>query len=620
MKDPARVLLLLLSLGLIGALWCVPYVATHDGPNHLADCVLADRLDDPGSGLDKYLERGTPISSLGFQAICASTEPLVGWRWAYRISIAVIALSFALGYFYLARGIARLGQKDSNPFELLGFAYALPWCFYMGFFDSLFASALSLWVLGFLVRTPRPNAARWAALSGALVVVALVHVFTAALLGVLCALLIGLRAPPGERIRALAITILIGLPAMAIALSARGGADIGTTAWHPWAVRLIDLAETFLGGPLARTWLPVGLGVVSVVAALASFRRIDPAHRAIAVFSALSLVIFFVSPYNLATWAYFSPRTVFLGLALAPLALPGPAFDHRGERLAATLAVAAAALGSIAWSASFHLQMEPLVEEALGGLDAPLHRDGPRLPMMFVREPKVIAEVEPLVMIGHLYLFDQGGVDPYLYADQPLIDPIVYKDDPKKLFGEFPVRFVRESFKCAGTRPSCPPLDIQYEWLAIWGKRFDDVILFADDPALRQVFLERGYAIDFERRRLSILHARSCRIDLRIVAEGSRVLGAPLRLRVGRSKIDQPMVEDRIPAEAVVPSGGLPLAIEGPDCGALWVDVSWVGTSSTGSAPGSACAEAGDQGRVRVQAQPGAPVEVRCTLRSRSAP
>jgi hypothetical protein len=327
----------------------------------------------------------------------------------------------------------------------------------------------------------------------------------------------------------------------------------------------------------------------------------------IASFAALSLVAYFAAPFHIATWAYFSPRFAFLGLAIAPLAIDPSQFENRSLTRAVTLMVVCFDAAAIVWAFHFERAMEPLVSEALSGVDAPIRRDGPRLPLILAREPEMMTYVEPLAMIGHLYLFDQGGIDPYLWADRPLIDAILYKDSPRDLFGPHPGRFMRQSLLCAGKTADCPPIDVQYEWYTVWGRTFQDVILYSGDPRALETFLRRGYDVDFKRQRLAILHASTCRFIVRVSSKsGSSSLPGMISIHAGRSGLDAPTNEGMIPAGVVIPPDGLAVVIEGKDCGPMWLEV---------QAPSSpSCVEANERGRILIDVRRDEIIEARCSL------
>jgi hypothetical protein len=601
-------LALILSVLVVGVLWSVPYVATHDGPNHIASCVLEKRAQDPANPVSRWIQPGSPITYHGYHSICAALEGVAGWRWAHRLTLTLIALFFALAYDYCARGLDR-----THPLRLLGFGFALPWAMYMGFFDYLLASAMLFFVAGFLIRREHLRAIEWIEIGAAILAVALVHVFVAAALGPLVVLLTVMREAPAERVKALGKSILAGAPAMLLALSARGGTDAGdSSVWPEGIDRLRQLGATALGGSESRTWVPIAFAFAALTLGGHELwkRRAISARAIVGLYGALLMIAYFAAPLHMDRWAFFSPRFAFLALAVSPLALPSRWFE-KGPGFGLILgAVLAFDVSSLLWAGSYQQKFEPLVEEAMSGLAAPIHRDGPRLPLFVVEGPRDLPDAEPLIMMGHLYMLDQGGVDPYFFGEQRLTDGIMYKAHPLDLFGEVPKRFMFKGFECAGQKPGCPTLDVQYEWFTIWGRRFEDVIVFADDPAIAETFRRRGYAEDFSHGRLAIFHPRACKAALRVFTGGGEAATpSALRFRAGRAKIASPMHETKIPQAVAVPADGLALGFEGPDCGDLWLSLTVEGTGA------SACTEADARSEIPLAVMPDAPAEARCTLR-----
>jgi hypothetical protein len=594
------------ALFIIVVLWSVPYVPTSDGPNHLANCVMAKKLRDPTSALHAYLEPGTPITYRGYDAVCGMLVGAFGWRWAHRLALTLIALSFALGYAYLARSVV-----PDHVAALLGFGYALSWPFFMGFFDFLIASCFLLFIFGWVLRRSTWTKVQWVELSGALLATALVHVFVAAEVGLLAMVAAFRREERRERLRAIGATILAGIPAAILALAARVGTDAGgETVWLSSADSIRDIGARVMGGTAIRAWVPVAFALVALGLWLRDLvRRPERSKPALlGVAAILFLMGYFVSPLHWVTWQFLSPRFAFFGLALAPLSLPARFMERTWIRRFAFVAIACFDVYSIAWARGYEQKLEPIVEEALSGLRSPIHRDGARLPLMLIEGPRDIPDAQPLAALGQLYLLDQGGVDPYLHADSRLIDGVLFKRPAAELFGEFPSRWVFASLACAGQNSECPPLDVQSEWFAMWGRRFQDVILFGDDPQIRRTFEARGYAVDFAERRLAILRPRACRVTLRVISN-ARSIAAPLRFILGRKSIPNPMTERTIPADATNPDDGFTVGFVGPDCGALWLRL----------APDPilgklGCEEANAAGEIEVNVTPEGPADVRCTL------
>jgi hypothetical protein len=594
----ANGLLVLGAAGIVFVLWCVPYVPTHDGPNHLANCVLADHIDQKFGGADRFLERGHPITNLGFQTVCEPLNRWFGWRAAYRLTLTLMCLTFALGYAFLARGFA-----GPLSIELFGVIMAFPWMFYMGFVNFYFGLGLGLWLLGALVRRRDLRVYDWGLFAGALAVLAVVHVFAAFLIGLVSALMLVVRASYGTRFRTVVRVALAGAPAGAVAVftSQTSDAPVANAA-HSSAQRFFDFADTFQGGSPLRAWGPIVFALLCLIGATGK-RPFDRSERFVFLLVGwASVFAFFISPLHLNQWAYFSPRLHFLGLLLAPLALP-PVATRRLQRGLPWL-LTALAIVALGWSYRHHRWLDLQVSPALAGIDAPLLRRGARLPYTFIRTPaNDMAHADPLVMSGHLYMFSQGGVDPYLWAGFPSLDAIVYKKPANELFGDHMGRFPGESLRC-GTevprKPDCLDVSRQYE-LFVWiARRFEDAIVFHDDPAFLSRFRERGFAVDFEQGHLSIVRPQTCTLVVRVSGASGQDGTAPrAAFQVGWEGLSG--AEYRFVSG---PDIGVPY-LTGPNCGPMWLETTTEGVR---------CLESNADGRVRFSATSASPVVVTCSL------
>jgi hypothetical protein len=464
--------------------------------------VLANRLSDPNSPLHQYLEIGAPLTNRGFQELCEVFESLFGWRIAVTSTLTLIALAFAFSYRSLARRL-----DESSPFSSFGFVLVLGWAFYMGFFEFVLGSALSLAAFSWLLARKELQRRDIFLIGLCALVIAAVHTFTAAVFGLGAFLYALVLTDPKDRLKNAVLVAVAGLPALLLLLMTRPEGEVGAeTAWHGLLERARDLVQFFAGGPYYRSLAPALFCSACAVAAWIRLAKKQGSvlQRMTGVLALLLLTMFWASPFHLHGWAFVSPRPLFLGLALAPLAL---VLAPRGLRVSARVAVFVMALIALGDSIAYHRRTEPLIAEVLSGMNAPLPRTGRRMPLLMEPDEPHFAHSEGTVMLGHYYLFEQGGIDPHLYADAPKWDAIIYKAPVGELFGPFPARFPRVI-----DRPD------RYERWAWMGLAFEDVILFSSDPAAIDAFLRAGYIVDFEDRRLKILRAsddaRRRRVDV----------------------------------------------------------------------------------------------------------
>src|SRR3954451_8566113 len=80
------------SVAAVLAIWCVDYLPTHDGPQHLLLGHLENHFDDPGAGWARYLTPSTQVTAFGFLFVFAPLEQLFSWRTALRLTLSIDVL------------------------------------------------------------------------------------------------------------------------------------------------------------------------------------------------------------------------------------------------------------------------------------------------------------------------------------------------------------------------------------------------------------------------------------------------------------------------------------------------------------------------------------------------
>src|SRR5580700_3374546 len=78
------------AAGVVGVIFHVDYVPTLDGPHHLLSGHLENHFDDPGAGWNAWLERGHPLTALGFHLVFSLCERFLAWRTAFRAALALV--------------------------------------------------------------------------------------------------------------------------------------------------------------------------------------------------------------------------------------------------------------------------------------------------------------------------------------------------------------------------------------------------------------------------------------------------------------------------------------------------------------------------------------------------
>ncbi len=568
----------LVLAAMLAALWCVDYLPTQDGPQHLFSVHAAHRLDDPRLGYGRWLEPGTPITNLGFAWVYGGLERFLPWRRALALALGLQLAVWSAGAFALARSIAPgrawLGVALS--------AAALQWSLYMGLFSFHLASGLGLLAVAIGVAAARWSTRRALALAALLLVQALGHVVPAIATGFVLAWLRLLRAERGTRGRALAQLAAIGAPAACVALALAsvgiatlGDSNQGTTAPvldagpAPWWA----LAKCFTSGPAWRAWPLTLLALASLAFAARSPRRVE--DRALLAAGATLLVAAALLPLHLRAWDFFSVRFLPLGIACCVAALPFERLAPSARRIAAA-SLAGFALAATSWAAAYHRELEARAAEALAGLDAPLAIAGPRMPIVldpYLGRPldNAAARVPfavPLLNLGALYAMAQGGVPPYGFYVTPQIHGIVMRAETRARYPHV----IDRRYAIDLAEPSrADDIALRRAVVALaagHGASYQDVILFGR-PDDVDWLLSLGFVPEFRKGGLALARFEGCPVTLRF-PPGSDVRGrtvvemgwlpawhATQRYAVGGGRHD--------------PDGAIRLPLRETPCGALWL-------------------------------------------------
>jgi hypothetical protein len=610
---------LLLALGLLAALWCVDYLPTHDGPQHVFAAHAAQHLDDPGPGYGRFLERGAPVTNLGFSTLFGALERRLPWRPALALALGAQLLVWCTGAFALAcamaPGRAWLGVALS--------AAALQWSLYMGLFSFHLACGLGLAAVALGAAAPRWSARRSLALAALLLAQAACHVVPAIATGFVLAALALALAAPGERARALARVAAIGAPAatVAVALARVGLATLGdlhqgtgaSSAPGPapwWAI-----AKCLTSGPAWRAWPLTLLALAAPLVALARRpARLRRADLALLVAGAALLAAAVALPLHIRAWDFFSVRLLPLGVGCLVVTLP---FDRLAPapRRAAAAAIALFAAASTGWAAHHHRTLAARAADALAGLDAPLARRGPRLPIVldpYLGRPydNALADVPyavPLANLGALYAVAHGGVPPYGFYLNPHIHEIVLRDAVRASYPRVPDRLYASDLARPERAGDTDMRRAVVAWAAGHGAAYEDVILLGR-PDDVDWLLSLGFTADFRRGGLAVARFEGCPVTLTFppggAARGRTVVEigwspawhATRRYAVGGGRTDA--------------DGTVRLALRETPCGAMWLRL---------DDDGRVCEGSDAQGRLLVASTRETPV-VACRARRAAGP
>lgn len=608
------------SAGLLAALWIVDYLPTHDGPQHVFLGHLENHFDDPGAGWGRYLERGQAVTAIGFNVIFSLLERVLSWRTALRLTLSLMTLLW--GWSYL--GLTAALHPRRAMLGLLGFATALSWAVYMGFFSYVTSLGLGFATLAAGAGAWPWTPARRGVIAALLFLQAVAHPLGAELAGLVLLALVALRPARSSRssrqssarLRELGLLALMGLPALLIAATATNG-ESQPSEWLTLAQRFAVLPRTFLPGPAWRAWPPILLAVAGIAAGLrrARGREASPAELALLGAAALFLALAFTLPLHLSAWQFFAPRFLPLGCLYAAALLPVERLSE-GRRRAALAGLAAFTAASLAWAAHLSVALRARVDEALAGLEAPITRTGPRLvvPMDpfagLTRDAaddgadEAIPYYAPLFNLGALYAVQQGGVPPYTFVTNPRIHAFVFSAEGRARYPEL--------YDPADLRDprNADPMARRalVTFLAVVGVPFEDVVLHGR-PEDGDVLVERGYDADFRRGGLFMGRFVGCPVHVDVITAAPRPAAA--LVEYGFDPMPRAINRAVLPPEKAAAPGATEstgrITPETPLCGPAWLRVTLDLDRSGGPSRGDRFCEGADRaGRVRVEAQRGA--------------
>jgi len=603
--------MLVASVGLVYCLWAVPYIPTMDGPQHVLSAHIENHYSDPGSLYPEFYRVLPQFAGKGFALLFAPLESVLPWRPALRVTLSLVALAFAWGFAFVVLSLDR-GRRTT---AMLGFLIALPWNFYMGFFQFVVGTTVGLYTLAFVLRRPPTTTPRRVALAALLLVQGVCHIFTAILTGAIVMVLAVVGAPKGQRLREVGRMALVGAPAAALLGLTIRERKIAFSEQQvfDWALheRFREISRWFVPGPGVRAWLVIALVLAAIGATLVRARRgkATPTEQALAWLALAFVALTVCVPLHMPGWQCLAPRftVVAMVLGLALVRLPELASPRAARALLPLVTVCC--VGSELVSASLHRQLASGCAEALSGLDVPLHFEGPRLPMILdpicgtPRDP--VEGPVPRASFAHntplLYLVEHGGIGTKMFNGAPSIHAIEFtgtrrppRPDPR------PLIIAQSEFVDNDPKLRAAVLTE----LAADGMPFEGIHVVGGRPSDFAVFNERGYVTEYERSSLFIARYEGCPTEL-VLSPGAlaresvfyeyglfsktQLNPEPRTLARHVIKRDTPVVGEKVH----VPLAGRP-------CGEIWVRVFWDADGSSTFTPGDrTCENAHWEGRLR---------------------
>lgn len=608
--------MLIASLGLVYAIWVVPYIPTNDGPQHVLSAHIENHFSDPGSPYPEYYRILPQYAGKGFALLFAPLESFLPWRPALRIALSLLTLGFAWGFAAVVLSL----DPSRRATALLGFPVALSWSLYMGFFPFVAGTTFGLWTLAFTLWRPPTTLWRRAVLSLLLLLQGVCHIFTAGMTGLVVFAIALANAPKGQRLREAGKMSLVGAPAAGLLVLTMFGRRLSESeqqGFH-WAMgdRAREISRWFVPGPELRAWLVLALAVVALVAFFARARRgrASATERAFAWLALAFFVLTVVTPLHIPGWQCFAPRFGILALVLALALLRAPeALTARARRALVPL-LTALSLVSALISARLHRQLAAGCADQLAGLDLPLQFHGPRLPIGIdwtCATPRdAAAGPVPRALLAYntplLYLVEHGGIGTKMFNGTPSIHAIEFVGAKRP------------------PRPDSHPLDIaQSKWfdsdpklraavlteLAADGMPFEGIHVLGGRADDFSVFKERGYATEYERGSVFVARFEGCPAE--VLLPPAALDREPVRYEYGLFSKAQLSPEPRVlarggvPRDALVKDGAIHVPLQTRPCGEIWVRVYWDTDGSSTFTPGDrTCSDAPWEGRLRAVVTP----------------
>jgi len=611
----------LLAVLAVASVWCVDYLPTHDGPQHIFSLHAAHHLDESTTGYGRFLEANVQITNHGFAMVFSPFDAWLPWRTATRLALSCMVLLWCVGTFLLVRAV----EPRRAWIGVALAAVSFQWSLYMGLFSFYVATAFGLSVLAVAIAREPWSRGRRFAVAGLLFAQALMHVVPAAITGGVLLVLSAARAPRGGRGKALLRLAQVGVPAacVAVVMFAAGLEDLareanGTvTDWAPVRTPLWAVAGCFAAGPSWRAWfIPLlALSAVPMAWKLKQPRSGTDTGLLIAGVALFALVV--AAPLHLRAWDFFSVR--FLPVAMCCLALAWP-LERLGSRRTRGLVAAALGIWAFAaggWAFAENRELARRASGALAGLDADLVRDGTRLPIVldpFLGQPSLARDaslpfVVPLANLGQLYTTAQGGYAPHSFAMNWQIHPVLLRDEARRTFPPTVERTYAWDLVKPAFAHDRELREAMTTYLGAIGTHYQDVILWGR-PEDADLLIDLGYEPEFHRGGLLIARFRGCPFTVTFPAAAPPPTGTVVEVGwLPAWHVTHRYSVDKLPPDA---SGRRVMPLATPPCGGVWFRLADAGGTSA-----LECEGADAEGRVLVASTRETP-EVECRVRPRA--
>lgn len=504
----------------LATLWCVDYLPTNDGPQHVFLGHVENLYSDPTTIYGKQLVPQLQFAARGFSLWWTPLEPLLGYRDATRVVLSLFYSWTFVGFALLVQALGVVRRW----LALLGCGVALCWPLYMGLLPYYGGLGIGLLVLGFVARRPTFER-RVAVVVGAGLVVQFVHHAFSVVPTMLCvSILVVVRTERSERRTTLVRLGACLLPAALALLSLavfRPPSPPGLEPfhWEPLLRRALIVPRVLWSGGTPTRWLGNALVLVGFIASLARFRRAAPIERAYAVCAWTAAAFLLSLPIVIPGWQFFNVRFaaffVAFTLPLIPLErLRRPVLER------ALCMVSALCFGVTAFA--FHRSLRAACADDLAGLSLPLQRSGFRFPLVldpFCGLPRDATKAPvpflgPARSLAGLYATAQGGTVPNAFASVFAIHPFRAREGEGGLHVPIPdeatLHFGEEIARLED--PSARRFELQT--VAILGQSYEDVLVFGGSDGDVSMLGELGFRPAFRAGGFGILQLAPCTTEV----------------------------------------------------------------------------------------------------------